>query len=79
MYIDKNWNYVEILVNAETLKNEYRRTLASFLWNETRQRVKYIKEIKDLVYSLNISEGRKDKIWEYFNDDIPLPVLTKFL
>lgn len=79
MYINKDWKYREILEHAEALKTEYKDVLASFLWYEAKERTEYTKQIKDLIYSLNIEYWRKDKIWEYFNDDIELPILTKSL
>lgn len=78
MFIDKNWKYNEILKHAEALKTEYKEVLASFLWHEGKKRLAYIKEIKKTIYSLKIEEWKKNKIWEYFNDDIKLLDIKRY-
>lgn len=32
-------------------------------------------KLKNYIYSLNMSRGKKDRIWEYLNDDVPEKLL----
>lgn len=79
MVIDKDWKYREVLKHAEALKTEYKEVLASFLWHEGRKKAEYMREIKDLIYSLKFEEWKRNKIWEYFNDDKALEEINKFI
>ena len=68
MEIDLSWKYSEVVCNLKALKSQYKEILASFYY--TKDEYKFIKEIKDKIYSFNFDINKKDRIWEYLNDDL---------
>ena len=77
MEINLSWKYDEVVRNLRTLKNQYKEILASFSY--TREENKFIREIKDKIYSFNFDETKIDRIWEYINDDLtPLDAFIIF-
>lgn len=67
--IDK-WDIKHILLNIEALKTEYDSSLMSFSYFNKHELVKYKREMKKKVYSIETLDWRKDKIWSYLNGDI---------
>lgn len=78
MKIDLNWSYKEAIEHAEAIKSYYKDTLASFLWYEYDKRGPFIDDLKHQIYSLKFEEWRRDKIWEYLNDDEPYLSLANY-
>lgn len=78
IYIDPSWNYKQILMNLKTLRHEYQDVLASFSYFQLHEKVIWVYEIKDAIYSLPFETWKKDRIWEYLNQDIPYTILQKF-
>ena len=62
-------SFREIVLNIETLKASYNVALMSFLNSEK------LKLWKELIYSFNIREWQKDRLWEYLNNDISISEL----
>lgn len=65
MYINPTWNYNQIVANIRTLRLQYEEVLASFSY--IRDENKFIKATRDNLYSMNLEEFEKDRIWEYMN------------
>ena len=69
----KNLTFNYIKNNIEALKFEYEGLLLPlFLINEVRG-------LKQHIYSLNIEQWKKDKIWEYLNGDLDIETIQKLL
>ena len=75
---DKDLDFKHILLNLEALKLEYNRVLMSFSYFNKKELIKWQKEVKNKIYSLNVVEWRKDKIWLYLNGDIDI-LTVKYL
>lgn len=75
LIINPNWNYKEILKNLKTLRHEYQNVLASFSYFQLHEKVLFVYEIKQSIYSLPFETWRKDRIWEYLNHDIDYTIL----
>lgn len=63
--INKEWNYKDMVKNIRQIKDDYNNMLSSF--NYVRDKNKYIKATRDNLYSMNLEEFQKDRIWEYMN------------
>jgi hypothetical protein len=53
-----------LIENIEVIKANYTRLLSPFFDRKS------IIICKKIIYSYNIAEWKKDKVWEYLNDDI---------
>ena len=67
--MDRNDIFKCFIMNARTLKELYSGLLMPF-FNE-----KEIRFWRNLLYSLNLEEWKKDRIWEYLNGDVELEIL----
>lgn len=74
MSINQDWNFKDLVLNIERLKQEYIFFLAFFSSsNKVKDRKVsnlYIKEIRDKFYKINIKEWQIDLCWEFMNDYI---------
>ena len=71
MEVNVLWNFTDMMKKIPTLKQEYIRILASFSIYEGKEKRNYIHETRSKIYSLNLLEKQKDKLWEFMNGDIP--------
>lgn len=75
MFVAKSWDFKTVVLKIEALKSEYKETLASFSIFELHEKVEYMRKMKNSVYNLKMNEQKKDKIWNYLNDNEYLSVL----
>ena len=76
---NSNWNFKEVIENLKTLKTYYDEVLSSFYYFDLRKLIKFKKKMRDSVYSLNLQEWQKDKIWNYMNGYECYEELVKFI
>jgi hypothetical protein len=69
----KNITFRQFVENCEELKFQYKELLTPFF------NTKMVRIWKIMIYSLQIETWRKDKIWEYLNDDEHIDVLKKLI
>lgn len=69
----ENGTFKQFVENAEVLKTQYEECLTPFFDKEM------VKCWKKMIYSLNIERWKKDRLWEYLNDDELLEVLQKMI
>ena len=79
LYINQSWNFKETFNNLYLIKDDYTRILSSFLWYELKERNQFMRECKDKVYSLTFEIWKRDRIWEYLNDNLDFEVLSNML
>lgn len=79
LQIDTNWKFKQIIINLETIKDEFLGKLSSFSYFKLHDKVLFLKGIKEQIYSLNIENWQCSKIWEYLNDNIELEEFNKYL
>lgn len=65
--INPNWNFRETVNHLKTLRDDYRRALASFSYFDLHEKVVFLRNTRDNFYALGFEEWRKDKIWDYMN------------
>lgn len=75
MRINILWNFRETIKNIRALKEEYLWTLTLFSWKNAREKTDYIQRTRNKIYSLQLMEWQKDKLWEYMNDDVEFSML----
>lgn len=68
MYINPTWNFRQISCNLKALKHQYQGVLASF--SIVREENAFILATRNTIYSMNLDEFQKDRVWEYINGDI---------
>lgn len=73
--VSKDIPYRSFVSYLPTLKSDYKRVLASFSLYEQKEKNTFIRGVKIEIYSLKYGRKKKDRIWEYFNDDIAYAVL----
>ena len=61
--------FKEVVFNIEALKDKYDLAFVS-LFN-----LEIVRKWKQFIYSLNLKEWQKDRIWECLNDDIEISEL----
>ena len=69
----KKITFRQFVENSEALKSQYQEILSPFF------NAKMIKCWKTMIYSLEILEWQKDKIWEVLNDDFEIEELNKLI
>lgn len=69
----KNITFRQFVENCEELKFQYKELLTPFF------NIKMVRIWKIMIYSLQMETWRKDKIWEYLNDDEHIDVLKKLI
>lgn len=78
--VNSEWAYKESLCYIRQLKAKYEGIMSSFcVFGGNYELFKTIKELKNQIYNLNYENWKRDKIWEYLNNDITLNELCKFL
>lgn len=66
--INKEWNYKDIIKNIRKIKDDYNKILSSF--SITCEENAFILATRTKIYSLNLEEFEKDRVWEYINGDL---------
>ena len=63
----------QFVENCEALKSQYEEVLSPFF------NVQLVRCWKKMIYGLNIEEWKKDRLWEFLNDDVPIELLKKLV
>lgn len=69
----KNITFRQFVQNCEALKLQYEELLTPFF------DVQVIRCWKTMIYSLQIEEWRRDRLWEFLNDDYDIEELEKLI
>lgn len=76
IFIDPSWSFKECVYNIRALKSQYQEVLMSFSFlKNLAEETRYIKETRNYIYTLPYDEWKKDKLWEYMNDDLDYIIL----
>ena len=79
LYVNPDWNFKDITYFLYELKQDYENALALFNCFNVKDKVDLIRKFKKDIYSLHFEEWKKDRIWDYLNDNIEYELLQKFL
>lgn len=74
--IDQTLNFKNLVIQAKALKTEYEDTLRLFNCFYLKERVNFIRTLRDSIYSLNFEEWKKDRVWDYLNGFMPYEELV---
>ena len=78
--VDKSWNYKECLYFIGNVKNYYEDIMHSFsVYGKNQDKRNKIRELKKSIYDLSFEYWKKDKLWEYINNDIEYVELWRFV
>ena len=70
MEINEDWTFRQLVYNhIKDLRHEYNRGLCLFKCYEIKEKILYIKECREKIFSLKIEYWQKERIWEYMNYD----------
>lgn len=67
MEVNPNWSFKDIVNNIRALRNSYEEVLCSFSYFELPKKVEFKRSFRNQIYSLNLTEYRKNLIWNYLN------------
>lgn len=67
--IDQSISLKDLLNNIKELKDTYNSIVVSFSYFKKKELIRYKREIKDIIYSIEIDEWKRNIIWRYFNDE----------
>ena len=83
MQINQNWSYKECLYFISSIKQNYEGIMSSFcVYGGNREYFEKVRIIKKQIYDLDFGKKdnwKKDKLWEYLNNDIKYTDLIHFL
>jgi len=81
MRVKENMTYYECVKQVGLIKKDYVSFMHFFNEEEEDKWYYYqkMREIKKEIYSLKFEEWKKDKLWEYMNDDVTFLDLLSFL
>lgn len=66
--INKSWTYKDFSLYKKALRCRYKRALMSFSCYELKEKIKYMRNVKKLIYSFKFAEWKRDSIWMYLNN-----------
>ena len=67
LIVNQDWTFREAILNMRALKKTYEDTLRSFSYFELPEKVKFERNFRSSIYSLNFEEWKKDRLWDYLN------------
>ena len=78
-YINPEWNFKEVVENIEVIKSKTWDIIASFSSFEIKKQVKFKRQLRNSIYSLNFEEWKKDRIVECIYDYFEVENLKKMI
>ena len=80
MEIDESWSYKESLYYIGIIKKHYDNIMLSFsVFGGNNAYFEKVKDLKNKIYKLKFDEWKKDKLWEFLNNDIDYSMLWSFV
>lgn len=74
-----SWTYNDFVHHAKTFKSSYKELLASFYLVHPKLANEFARKTKNNIYSLSFELWKRDKCWEYLNNDQKLSHLRAFM
>ena len=79
IYVNPNWSFKETISFIDALKQDYYGALTLFNCFNIHDKIEFIRHFKDDIYALNFEEWKKDRVWDYLNDNIEYEVFSHLL
>ena len=76
IYVNPNWSFKETISIIEALKQDYNGALTLFNCFSLHDKVELIRNFKKDIYALKYEEWKKDRVWDYLNDNIEFEIFT---
>lgn len=77
LYVNPNWTFKETISIIEALKQDYYGALTLFKCFDISDKIQLIRQFKNDIYALHFEEWKRDRIWDYLNDNIEFDILNK--
>ena len=78
-YINPEWTFKEVVENIEVVKSQTEGIIASFSSFEIKKQIKFKRQLRDSVYSLNFEEWKKDRVIECIYDYFEVEKLQEMI
>lgn len=78
-YINPEWTFKEVVENIEVIKSKTRDIIASFSSFEIKKQVKFKRQLRNSIYSLNFEEWKKDRVVECIYDYFEVEKLQEMI
>ena len=78
-YINPEWNFKEVVENIEVIKSKTWDIIASFSSFEIKKQVKFKRQLRNRIYSLNFEEWKKDRVVECIYDYFEIEKLQEMI
>lgn len=78
-YINPEWNFKEVVENIEVIKSKTWDIIASFSSFEIKKQVKFKRQLRNSIYSLNFEEWKKDRVVECIYDYFEVEKLQEMI
>lgn len=78
-YINPEWNFKEVVENIEVIKSKTWDIIASFSSFEIKKQVKFKRQLRNSIYSLNFEEWKKDRVVECIYDYFEIEKLQEMI
>ena len=75
MEVNPLWTFKDAISKITAIKQEYLGVLSLFSCYDIREKKRYICDTRKTIYSMQMRDWQKDKLWEYMNDDVDFRVL----
>ena len=77
IYVNPSWTFKEVIEIIKALKQDYYGALALFDCFNIKDKVDLIRKFKQDIYSLKFEEWKRDRVWDYLNDNIEYDIFDK--
>lgn len=77
LYVNPNWTFKETLEFIDAIKQDYYGALSLFNCFNLHDKIEMIRKFKQDIYALKYEEWKKDRVWDYLNDNIEYDVFDK--
>lgn len=79
IYINPEWNFKEVVENIEVIKSKTWDIIASFSSFEIKKQVKFKRQLRNSIYSLNFEKWKKDRVVECIYDYFEVEKLQEMI
>ena len=70
IYVNPNWTFKDVISVIKALKQDYSGALTLFKCFDIHDKIQLIRQFKRDIYALQFEEWKRDRIWDYLNDNI---------
>lgn len=75
--MNQNWTFKEVVANAETMKSQFDGILSSFSYFQLHDKVVFLRNARQEIYNFKFELWKRDKLWDYLNNNLDIAILQK--